>query len=89
MPNIDQGKSNIKWIKKNNCKGCNGFRCVANQFASTSTAQPYKEPPIPSCPLPKQFPEPSPYFVAPYPPSWHRETVKPLSNSYEYTFRGL
>lgn len=67
----------IRWIKKNRCHGCDGFRCASQYFANQSTAQRVK--PLSSkyreYPVPKPFPQPSPYYVAPYPASWHPELV--------------
>lgn len=59
----------LRAIHNNSCKGCNGFRCIANKFASVSTAQKVSKYIPPNCPTTKTYPHPSPYYMGPYPPA--------------------
>jgi hypothetical protein len=70
-------KSDEAWIHQNRCRGCDGFRCARQYFGSPSTAQPVKSfsSKYPVYGIPKPFPQPSPYYVAPYPASWHPEFI--------------
>ena len=65
-------------IRKKSCRSGRGARANGFQPSSTSTtqlgcpstAQPVSSRPKPSCPNIKPFPQPSPYFAAPNPPSY-------------------
>ena len=72
--------NDIKNIKKNKCTGCNGFRCVANQFASVSTDQPEVIFQPKKCPNEKIYPASSPYFSGPLPIGGRGPITIPVSD---------
>ena len=70
----------LEAIDKNKCKGCDSFRCIANKFASVSTAQKIPKARPPKCPTTKTRPNSSHYYEGPYPPA--PVSVKIAPNEY-------
>lgn len=75
-------ETDLEAIRKQACRGCNGFRCASKSFSSVSTAQPYNVP-APGAPMKsRMFPKSSPYYMGPLPPS--SNTVKRPPQSFSF-----